>query len=196
MALLLSVLFSWMKLPYPALLGVTGALFWLIPWLGALLAIVLPVIVGFAINPLTGAAAGLVTLLVLGLMEFVVEPRIFNRFRFSSLLIVLFMIALADSFGLIGVLIAPPIAAAVQIFFGNMLSRPTTVVPADPLIQLTQLRSQLLRLKEGRSEADETVHHIDSWIERLDGLIEKSEATVNTENRPAVTTGTAPRVIR
>jgi predicted PurR-regulated permease PerM len=196
MALLLSIIFSWMQLPYPAILGVTGALFWLIPWLGALLAMVLPVIVGFAIDPLTGAAAGLVTLLVLGLMEFVVEPRIFNRNRFSSLLIVLFMLALANVFGLIGVLIAPPIAAAVQIFFGNILSRPTTVVPADPLIQLTQLRSQLLRLREGRSDTDETVHHIDSWTNRLDGLIKKSEETVISENRPAVTPGSAPRVVR
>lgn len=191
MALLLSLLYAWMGLPYPALLGVIAALLWLIPWLGAALSLLLPFALGMSLGLDMAVAASMVTMLVLGLMEFVVEPRLFNRRGYSSILIVLFMIALADAYGLVGILIAPPIAAAVQILFSNLLARPAAVSPADPLVKLTQLRTRLLQLRETRGESDDVVPHIDSWIVRLDGLIQKTEEKMNSEERPPAAVGGA-----
>lgn len=188
-SLLLALLYTLMGLPYPSLLAVMGALFWLIPWLGAVLAVIPPLLAGLAVGPGMAAAAALVTMLVLVIMEVFVEPRFFQRQGYSSILIALFMIALADVFGLVGILLAPPLAAAVQILFANLLTQPSAPAPADPLVQLTQLRARLLRLKEDRSILDDNLPQVDSWIKRLDGVIERAEQALSSEDRPPVGAG-------
>jgi predicted PurR-regulated permease PerM len=61
-------------LKYPVALGVIGAIGWLIPWVGVLLAVVPALFVGLAMSPMLGLVAALMTLAILSLLEFVVEP--------------------------------------------------------------------------------------------------------------------------
>jgi predicted PurR-regulated permease PerM len=134
-ALLLWLGYWSMGLPYPALLAVAGALAWLIPWLGAVLAVIPPLIVGLAISPDLAALAAIYTLMVLFVMEVVVEPRFFPRPQYSSLLLVLVVISLAITFGLVGVLLAPPLAAAIQIFANQYAQLRGLVGPLPDLKQ-------------------------------------------------------------
>ncbi len=108
-------------LSYPALLAVIAAFCWLLPWLGAAIALValaladLPALVldwPDALIPL--AMAALFTILVFAILETCLEPRLFNRRRYNSLFIVLAVIALAETCGILGLLLGPMVAVATQ----------------------------------------------------------------------------------
>jgi hypothetical protein len=53
-------------------------------------------------------------------LKLAVAQRFFEQKRNNSLLIVLFVIILAEAFGFIGVLLAPPLAVAVQILLREL----------------------------------------------------------------------------
>ena len=108
-------------LQYPVALALIGAIGWLIPWVGVLLAVIPALWVGLSSSLALGLLAAAFTIGVLCFLEFVVEPRLFNRRRFSSLLVVIVVLVLVDEYGLIGILLAPPLAAAIQILAGQLM---------------------------------------------------------------------------
>jgi len=79
-------------------------------------------------------AAGLVTVLVFVVLEYVVEPRLYNRRQCSPLLVALMLIIMGEGYGVLGVLAAPPLAAALQIFLTTLLAPASTATdqPARP----------------------------------------------------------------
>lgn len=116
-------------LSYPTLLAVVGALAWLIPWFGGLIALIFPILVGLGVSIQMGLIAGMYTAVILILMEMVIEPRFFRREHFSSVLLVLVLVALAKQFGMIGLILAPLLAAAIQIT-GRYLLQPPAAASA------------------------------------------------------------------
>lgn len=179
--ILLWLAYRTIGLDYPTLLAIYGALVWLIPWLGAVLALVPPFLIGFMVSPILGIMAALATLAILIVLEAVVEPRIFHRERYSSLLIVILVIALSDVYGLIGLLIAPPLAAAIQIFFRHFQAQPINEVKVDPVEQITNLRMQLDRVREMAEKLDEKSPQVENLMERLNHLINESEEAIKAE---------------
>jgi predicted PurR-regulated permease PerM len=130
---LLWIEFRVMGLSYPTLLALFGALVWLIPWFGGILALIPPLLVGLGISIPMGVIATLYTLFILIIMEVVIEPRFFTRRRYSSLVLVLVLLALADVFGLIGFIMAPLVAAAIQISIRHLAQPPAaaTIIRRD-----------------------------------------------------------------
>jgi predicted PurR-regulated permease PerM len=116
--------YSLIGLDYPLLLAAAGAVAWLIPWFGALIALAPAVWVGLSLSPLHAVLAAACVLLVLAFLELVVERRLFPNHAYSSVLLVIVALALADAFGLLGFVLAPLLAAAVQITFKEMVSPP------------------------------------------------------------------------
>lgn len=174
-----------MGLRYPALLALAGALAWLVPWLGAVAAVIPPLLVGLLVSGKVGALAALYTLMVLLVMELAVEPRFFPRPRYSSLLLVLVVIAFGMTFGLVGVILAPPFAAAVQIFFSQYaqlrgLAGPPPAAPRlseDALRQLADLNRRLAEVREALSQAGAApAPEVSSLVQRLDQLVERANA--------------------
>jgi len=108
---------------YPTILAVIGAVAWLIPYVGPLIAIIPVFVIGITVNLATALIASIFTIVILVLMQMFVEPLFFRRKDYSALLTVLVLILLADMFGLIGFLIAPPMAAAIQILLRNLLGQ-------------------------------------------------------------------------
>ena len=151
----LAGLFLWMiylalDIKYPTLLALWGAVVRLIPWFGALIAVLPALFVAIGSSPILGFVAAISTVVVLFLLKEVIEPRIFHRHKYSSLLIVLFVIGLAEAFGFIGVILAPPLAVAVQILFRELYPFPTSMFSqeiservADIRIRLRQLRRRI-----------------------------------------------------
>lgn len=171
--------FQMIGLPFPVLLGIFGAIAWLVPWLGALLAIAPVVWVGLLISPFTALAGIVYTIIILMLLEFVVEPRLYSRKQYSSLLTVILVIVLADSYGIFGIILAPPLAAAIQIFFRN-LQRSTTLTPEfDSTREISELRA---RVKDTRVLAERLQDGSDpqtaNMLDRLDQLIERASKNV------------------
>jgi putative permease len=183
--LLLGVGYWWLGLNYPALLGLVGAIAWLVPMVGGLLAVIPAVLVGLAGGAELALMAALYTFAVFFVLEVAVEPRFFNRRRYSSLLLVLMMALLANELGLLGLILAPPLAVAIQLFFVNYI-RLSIPVKAQPLPQVLELQVQLSGVRamiEGMPEPPPP--GTGSMLERLERLIRQSSQVLTSEPGPA-----------
>jgi putative permease len=137
------MIYSGIGIRYPTLLALWGALARLVPWFGVLLA-VLPVLFIAIGNSALGLVAIVSTMAVLFLLKEVIEPRVFHRHKYSSLLIVLFVIGLAQPFSFIGVILAPPLAVAVQILFRQLYPFPAAMFSQEVSGKVAEIRTRLL----------------------------------------------------
>lgn len=144
---LLWVIYSTLDIKYPMLLALWGAIVRLVPWFGALIAVLPALFVAIGNSPILGFIAALATVTVLFLLKEVIEPRVFHRHKYSSLLIVLFVIGLAEAFGFIGVILAPPLAVAVQIMFRELFPFLTSQFSQEVSERVTNIRIRLLQLR-------------------------------------------------
>jgi putative permease len=173
--ILLGLGYQLLGLQYPVALAVIGAIGWLIPWVGIVLAVIPALWVGLSSSLALGLVAAAFTIGVLCFLEFVVEPRLFNRRRFSSLLVVIVVLVLVDEYGLIGILLAPPLAAAIQILAGQLM-RSTATAKATLAQPISALQTQLATAKS--LLAAETVPpgpELSNLVERLGRLIAQAD---------------------
>ena len=164
--------------PYPALLALTGAILLLIPVVGPILAAISPLLLGL----LTGVPLSLITavytLAIVAALNWWVEPRLTPHRRANPMLTVVFLIVLADAYGLFGIILAPPLSAACQILWNRMISHRTASGAA----------AQVSDLKERQVQLEATIKALDepppplvlSYMARLTHLIEQAEPTLST----------------
>jgi predicted PurR-regulated permease PerM len=145
--LFLWVIYWTLGIRYPILLALWGATVRLIPWFGALMAVLPALFIVIGSTPAVGLVAVMATIAVLFLLKEVIEPRVFHRHKYSSLLIVLFVIGLAEAFGFIGVILAPPFAVAVQILFRQLYPFPSSMFSQEVSEKVKSIRTRLLQLK-------------------------------------------------
>lgn len=170
--ILLGITYHLLGLKYAAALALIGTIGWLIPWVGVLLAVIPAVLVGLSMSLILGVLTAVLTIAVFAFLEFVIEPRLFNRRNFSSLLVVIVVLVLLDQFGLIGILIAPPLAAVIQIF-ASQLFRST--IPASTLLlsqPISALQERLSTIQSGlATQTEATTPEITNLMARLTQLI-------------------------
>jgi hypothetical protein len=82
---------------------------------------------------------------------------------------------MADAFGLVGVLIAPPLAAAIQIILNRLLVKPSIEPEAAPELQLDKLGSRLEKIKVSMAENGPPPARISNLLSRLEKLIAQSK---------------------
>ncbi|HEX6033827.1 MAG TPA: AI-2E family transporter [Anaerolineales bacterium] len=145
--LFLWLVFSVLGIRYATLLALWGAIVRLIPWFGALIAVLPALFIGIEISSTVGILATAYTIGILLFLKLVIEPRFFLRNKYSSLLIVLFVIALAETFGFIGVVLAPPLAVAVQILFQNLYPFPEAATTNEVSEEVVEIRKRLLEIR-------------------------------------------------
>lgn len=158
---------------YPILLALIGALAWLVPVVGAPLAVILPLLMGMLTSVQLGLFTALYTLVILFALQVWVEPRLFKRKWDNPILTLIILLAMADAFGLLGILVAPPLSAVCQILWSRLVSRRAVIGDAN----------QISDLKERQSRIWDAIHAMDeppmalvtSSMERLTNLIEKAE---------------------
>ena len=138
--------FSMLGIRYPVLLALWGAIVRLIPWFGAVIAALPVLLIGLAMSSTMGILATLYTIGILLILNLVIEPRFFPRYKYSASLIVLFVIALGETIGFIGVILAPPLAVAVQILFQHLYPLPE-LTASEVSEQVTDIRKRLLELR-------------------------------------------------
>lgn len=169
--------------PYPALLGLTGALACLIPVVGTALALILPLLIGL----LTGAQLSLVTVLytlaVLIALGVWVKPRLFNRKWDNTILTVILLIALADAFGLAGIIVAPLLSVVCQILWSHLVSHR---LAAGAAAQVSDLRERQERLGSAiRAMEEPRPPLVTSSMARLTQLLAKAEPLLQGAPQPA-----------
>lgn len=171
-----------MGLPYPTLLAVYGALAWLIPWLGGVLAIVPVALVGFATNLGLGITASVYALAVLIFLEFFIEPRFSRRRQYSSLLNILLILALVEPFGLLGFIIAPPLAAAIELAFRYSLQNRPVPLSLETVKRIAELRQRIDTIHELlANDGVETEPQTTNILNRLEDLVDRAEDVMHQE---------------
>jgi len=159
--------------PYPALLAVVGALAWLVPVVGAILAMLLPLLLAL----LTGAQLSLFpvlyTLIVLVALQVWIEPLLFRRKWDNPILTLIILLAMADAFGLLGIILAPPVSVFCHILWNRLVGDRLTPETAVQVSDLKERQAKLRLLIEEMEGPPPPV--VLSSMERLAGLLEKAE---------------------
>ena len=159
--------------PYPALLALAGALACLIPVVGAALAVIPVILVGLLTSVQLSLITALYALVVLIALGVWVKPRFINRRWDSPILTIALLIVLADAFGLIGIIIAPPVSAVCQILWSHLVSRRAV---SGAAAQVSDLKERQVRVWNTIRAMDEPHPPlVVSSMERLTQLIEKAE---------------------
>lgn len=159
--------------PYPILLALIGALASLIPMVGAPLAVISPLLVGLLTSVQLSLLTVLYTLVALVALEIWVRPRLFDRRWDNPILTIVLLIALQNAFGLLGILIAPPLSAACQILWKLLVSHRQASGAATQLSDLKERQERLGSIIGAMDEAPPAL--VTSSMERLAELIAKAE---------------------
>jgi len=165
--LLLWLGFTVLGIRYPILLALWGAIVRLIPWFGALIAVLPALVIGIGISSTVGIWATVYTIGILLTLKLVIEPRFFPRYKYSALLIVLFVIALAETIGWIGVVLAPLLTVAVQILFQNLYALPE-LTASEVSEEVASIRKRLLELRRRiQNSRKQESRHLVKQLQRL-----------------------------
>lgn len=157
---------------YPALLALIGALALLIPVVGPLLAVIAPLTVGLLTSvPLTLFTV-LYTIIVMVVLKRWVEPRLYTRAQSNPIVTIVILISLADAFGLIGLIVAPPLSAICQILWNRLVSHPAVSEPAS---RISDLRERQAQLSIAIQSMEEPPPLVTSSLTRLTTLLEQAE---------------------
>lgn len=168
---------------YPFLTALVVALSWLVPLVGALLALVGVILLGLLSSPLIALFSLFYTILILMLMEFVIERYLYGQNGYSSVLVLLAMIAMADAFGLIGLLVAPPVALVLQVFWREFIEAHPNAPLMKPATDMHTIQDRLAQLHRDM-ETQEVSQRVTNLVKRLDGLMQEVEHTVSTPIQP------------
>jgi putative permease len=173
--LLLGLGYLLVGLPYPLTLALLGAVAWLIPLIGALFIVVPVWLVGMGSSWVVAVAAVVYTLFVLLLLERVIEPRLFRQRRYSTILVILTLVVMAQVLGIVGLILAPTVAAALQILFTALLA---TREKRDHVpVQIAELEQRLQNVRANYiQQAQPIPPEIDNMISRLQRLIQQTQA--------------------
>ena len=165
--------------PYAALLALVGALACLIPVVGVALAVIPVVLLGLLTSVQLSLITGLYALVVLIALGVWVKPWLFKRRWDNPILTVVLLIAMADAFGLIGIIVAPILSVVCQILWSRLVIRRAVSGAA----------AQVSDLKERQAHVWETIRAMEepplplvtSSMERLTELIEKAEPVLQED---------------
>jgi hypothetical protein len=154
-----------------------GALALLIPVAGAALALIPPLLLGLLTGVPLSLMTAVYTVAVIGALKWWVEPRLFHRLQVNPMLTLLFLIALADAYGLLGIVVAPPLSAACQILWSRLVSQRAASGASARVSDLKERQAQLWSTIKAMDEPPPLI--IDCMM-RLTLLMEQAEPTLST----------------
>jgi predicted PurR-regulated permease PerM len=159
--------------PYPIFMALAGAVACLIPVVGAPLALIPPLLVGLMTSTQLSLFTTLYTLIILVLLVVFIKPRFFKLRWNNPLPTLILLLGLADAFGVIGIIIAPPISAICQILWSRLVSHR---LPSGAAAQISDLKERHAQLREKiAGMGEESLPLITSSMEKLSELIDSAE---------------------
>lgn len=171
--LLLGVGYWLLGSSFPTLLALIGALVWLIPVVGVTLALILPLLFGLLTSVQLSLLTVFYTVMVVIVLKVWVEPRLYRRKWANPILTLVILLALADTLGFIGIIVAPPLSVVCQILWSHLVSNRLAQGPAT---QVSDLKERQAHLQAAIMEMEELPPPlVISSMERLTSLLEKAE---------------------
>jgi predicted PurR-regulated permease PerM len=175
--LLIGIGLSLFGVNYATLLAILGALFSLIPWLGILLVVIPVFLSGLTTSIQIAALAAAYAFIVMILLEVVIVPKIVSRGRYSSLLMILIAIMLFEGAGLLALVLAPPLSAAIQLVVRRLREVPPDQLRMRSIRQIAHLRTRVDRVQEMLLETEEdTPPYAASMMQRLEKLVNEADS--------------------
>lgn len=170
---------------FPLLLSIMGGLSLLLPVVGVVLIFVPILIIGLI-------SGGYVALLAMGYtyalfigLHYLIEPQLHDRSRYSGITLLLVMIPLVDSFGLMGFVIAPPLAIFLQLLFAGLVR--FNLQSYETAVQLNQIEKRLHKIKFAINGDADRSPEMENFLSRLQHLIEKAQTINPNSSRQRVT---------
>lgn len=167
--------------PYPAVWALYGALVQLIPWVGVPLTL-LPALPMLLTDPLPVVLGAIVLIIVTGvLMDRFVEPRLGVQGIVHPIVSVLALMMLGEAAGILGMLVALPLAAAVQSVLSQLVqvnTAPRASTHSVYSTQLQDLRARIVKLQTQMPTEPERNLAIEGMFRRVDALLDKTEDEV------------------
>lgn len=159
--------------PYPVFLALAGALVCLIPVVGPILAVLLPLLIGLFTSMGVGLITVLYTIIILIALGTWVKPRLLNRKWDNPILTIILLIVLADVFGIFGIIIAPPLSVICQILWSRLVSHRSV---GGASAEISDLTERLTRVQESILTIDDIkLPLVTSSVERISNLIYEAE---------------------
>jgi predicted PurR-regulated permease PerM len=176
--------FSLIGLPYALTVAVIAAILEAIPYVGPLITLALAGLIGLTVSPTMALMAVLVAMVIQFVEANVIVPRVMDRAVGVQPIVTLLAIGIfADLFGVLGALLAVPLAAAIQVLIDRLIHRN----PADHQEaiggrdQIAVLRYQARDLagdlkqnarQEAAQDDDQDLEaELEAWIVNLDGML-------------------------
>jgi predicted PurR-regulated permease PerM len=166
-------------LPYGLTIAIIAGILEAIPYVGPLLTLVLAGIVGLSVSQSMALLAVGIAMVIQLLENTIVVPRVMDKAVGVSPVVTLLALAVfSDLFGLLGALLAVPLAAVFQVLLDRMLSRAAT--PAEHEIggrdKLALLRYHTQDLandlrQQVRSKTEDMDAEVDAAEEELEALL-------------------------
>src|SRR5688572_4917539 len=163
---------------YPMLLALIAAIALLIPVVGGILAVIFPLIIGLLTSVQLSVLTVLYTLIVVIALQIWIEPRLYKRQTDNPILTLVILLALADAFGIIGIIVAPPLSAICQTLWSRLVTKPHVPGASTQVSDLKERQTRLWTTIKNMEEQPPPL--IVSSMERLAELIEKAEPIVQT----------------
>lgn len=179
--LLLAPVFALLGLHWPVFWALLASLAWLVPLVGGFIVLIpMAIVVWVQSGPLVAALAVLAVLLVLVLMEFGVERRLYVRERGANVLTIMVVLVMTDAFGLIGLLLAPPVAETIDVLLAE-LANPSTARPAESTVDasMADLEAQLASVRSLiAANAEGGDRRLENLADRLETLLAETRRVV------------------
>jgi predicted PurR-regulated permease PerM len=168
--------------PYPALLALAGILACLVPMVGAALVVIPVLLVGLLTSAQLSLFTALYAIVVLIALGIWLKPRLFKRRVDNPILTVVLLIALADAFGIVGIIVAPPLSIVCQILWSRLVSHRLALGAAAQVSDLKERQERVWTII--RAMGEPSLPLLASSMERLTHLIEKAEPILQTALPP------------
>jgi predicted PurR-regulated permease PerM len=170
-ALLIGIGAAVVGFDFPLLLGIFAALAAFVPFFGGLLTALMAFAMGVLESTWLGAGLAAYTLLVFLAIDVFIEPRLWSPKERSFFLTVLLIIPLFETFGLLGLLLTTPIAAALDVLIWQAYDLMTA--NRRPVVELEDLEARYQRLAErvAVAEKSDVTPELQSILQRLSRLL-------------------------
>lgn len=118
MAVLISVTFSFLGIKYAVLIGIISGFSNLIPYIGAIVAFILSVIMGFLSGtPATALYAAISVIVLQQIDSIIIVPKVVGKsVELHPVLVILSLAFFGTLFGIVGMVFAVPITAVIKMF--------------------------------------------------------------------------------
>lgn len=168
--------------PYPALLALIGALVWLIPWVGAAIALAAVLLLSLPKLIVDGGAsfmtvtlpAACFTVAVLLVLELAIEPKFFNRRSYNALVTAIIAIGMAEIWGVLGLLLGPPVSAIMQIAAWQWINRVSNAKSAPVPIAAEAFEQRYESIREAMRRAETPRPELLTFMERLENMVHEA----------------------